>query len=117
MIVYIGISEERESVIMNMRYAMNLASLLAVFFLAAPAVVLAEPGQAVEAQNSVNAVASTECPRPGEKRPNLSQTSPADCCKDHKGVCGCRAGKIICCDGTASTQPGCTCHGDDGFLQ
>lgn len=117
MIVYIGISEERESVIMNMRYTMNLASLLAVFFLAAPATVLAEPVQAAEPQASVNAAVSNECPRPGEKRLNLSQTSPADCCKDHKGVCGCRAGKIICCDGTASTQPGCTCHGDDGFLQ
>ena len=38
-----------------------------------------------------------------------------DCCKGHKGICGCRAGKIVCCDNTASTEPGCTCHGDDGF--
>lgn len=36
-----------------------------------------------------------------------------DCCKGHKGICGCRAGKIVCCDGTASTEPGCTCHGDE----
>ena len=38
-----------------------------------------------------------------------------DCCKGHKGICGCRAGKIVCCDNTVSTEPGCTCHGDDGF--
>ena len=36
-----------------------------------------------------------------------------DCCKGHKGICGCRAGKIVCCDNTVSTEPGCTCHGDD----
>ena len=40
-----------------------------------------------------------------------------DCCKGHKGICGCRAGKIICCDGTVSTEPGCTCHGDEGVLE
>lgn len=37
-----------------------------------------------------------------------------DCCKGHKGICGCRAGKIVCCDNTVSTEPGCTCHGDEG---
>lgn len=30
-----------------------------------------------------------------------------DCCKANKGVCGCRAGKIVCCDKTFS--PDCTC--------
>jgi hypothetical protein len=38
-----------------------------------------------------------------------------DCCKGHKGICGCRAGKIVCCDGTVSTDPNCTCHGDDAI--
>lgn len=38
------------------------------------------------------------------------QLSQADCCKGHKGVCGCRAGKIVCCDNTIS--PNCTCHSD-----
>ena len=38
-----------------------------------------------------------------------------DCCKGHKGICGCRAGKIVCCDNTSSTEPGCTCHGDEGL--
>lgn len=39
-----------------------------------------------------------------------------DCCKAHKGVCGCRAGKIVCCDNTTSSEPGCTCHGDEGVI-
>lgn len=40
-----------------------------------------------------------------------------DCCKGHKGICGCRAGKIVCCDNTTSTEPGCTCHSDDPVIQ
>lgn len=40
-----------------------------------------------------------------------------NCCTGHKGVCGCRAGKIICCDNTRSTEPGCTCHGDEGVVE
>lgn len=51
------------------------------------------------------------CPAPG-KSFNLSQISQSDCCKGHKGVCGCRAGKIVCCDNT--TSPDCTCHADSG---
>ena len=35
-----------------------------------------------------------------------------ECCKGQKGVCGCRAGKIVCCDGKFSE--GCTCNRDDG---
>lgn len=42
----------------------------------------------------------------------LAQVSQADCCKGHKGVCGCRAGKIVCCDNTVSAN--CTCHADSG---
>lgn len=33
------------------------------------------------------------------------------CCKANKGVCGCRAGKIFCCDKTFSDT--CTCNRDD----
>jgi len=40
-----------------------------------------------------------------------------NCCSGHKGVCGCRAGKIICCDNTSSTVAGCTCHGDEGVVE
>ncbi|MCA1925140.1 MAG: hypothetical protein LDL16_02535 [Thiobacillus sp.] len=39
------------------------------------------------------------------------------CCKKNKGVCGCRAGKIVCCDNTASNEPGCACHGDEAIVE
>lgn len=55
-------------------------------------------------------VESTPPPCPVPDR--LSQVSQADCCKGHKGVCGCRAGKIVCCDNTTSAT--CTCHADSG---
>jgi hypothetical protein len=42
----------------------------------------------------------------------VAQVSQTDCCKGHKGVCGCRAGKIVCCDNTVSVN--CTCHADSG---
>ena len=35
------------------------------------------------------------------------------CCKGHKGVCGCRAGKIVCCDKTFDAA--CPCHQDDAL--
>ena len=40
-----------------------------------------------------------------------------ECCKGHKGICGCRAGKIVCCDNSTSNKPGCTCHGDEGVVE
>ncbi len=46
----------------------------------------------------------------------LAQIQTA-CCKDHKGICGCRAGKIVCCDNSTSKEPGCTCHGDEGIVE
>ena len=46
----------------------------------------------------------------------LAQIQTA-CCKAHKGICGCRAGKIVCCDNTTSKEPGCTCHGDEGVAE
>ena len=33
------------------------------------------------------------------------------CCTKNKGVCGCRAGKIVCCDKTFAE--GCSCARDD----
>ncbi len=51
------------------------------------------------------------CPAPADQvRVDLAQVAQTDCCKGHKGVCGCRAGKIVCCDNTASLT--CTCHSD-----
>ena len=105
---------------MNLRFNMALAALLAFVPFALPTAVLADAGQVIEASATlapVKAPASQPCPLAGDEKLNMAQTSPADCCKAHKGVCGCRAGKIICCDRTPSDQPGCTCHGDDGFLE
>lgn len=53
------------------------------------------------------------CPPAADKAMSLSQVGQTDCCKGHKGVCGCRAGKIVCCDNTVSTD--CTCHADSGI--
>lgn len=52
------------------------------------------------------------CPVPSGQRLDTVQAGQSDCCKGHKGVCGCRAGKIVCCDNSAS--PNCTCHSDWG---
>lgn len=57
---------------------------------------------------------STEACLANAKGMHLAQL---DCCKDHKGICGCRAGKLVCCDGSISTEPGCTCHGDEGIVE
>ncbi len=55
------------------------------------------------------------CPQGSGPRLDLVQGMPTDCCKGHKGICGCRAGKIVCCDGTVSKVPNCTCHSDWGL--
>jgi len=59
---------------------------------------------------------STEACLANAKGMHLAQIQTA-CCKDHKGICGCRAGKIVCCDNSTSKEPGCTCHGDEGFVE
>lgn len=53
-----------------------------------------------------------DCPASSGQRIDTAQVSQSDCCKGHKGVCGCRAGKIVCCDNSTSTN--CTCHSDWG---
>ncbi|MCX7672174.1 MAG: hypothetical protein N2Z63_01035 [Thiobacillaceae bacterium] len=55
------------------------------------------------------------CTREASAAPRLAQGLPLACCKDHKGICGCRAGKLVCCDGTVSKDPACTCHADTGI--
>jgi hypothetical protein len=67
---------------------------------------------------------------PGVGKPLTTQTGSCDgavqagatvdrfaqqpaCCKANKGVCGCRAGKIVCCDKTFSDT--CTCNREDGL--
>lgn len=77
------------------------------------------PASASQALPAENASAPADrpavvqsCPAPGALR--VAEPTQSDCCKGHKGVCGCRAGKIVCCDG--STSPNCACHGDEGLL-
>ena len=38
---------------------------------------------------------------------SVNQLARSGCCSWHKGVCGCRNGRQLCCDGTLS--PSCTC--------
>ena len=70
------------------------------------------PGPSIDEPTRQETMVKQTCPVPGQAM-HLSQISQTDCCKGHKGVCGCRAGKIVCCDGTVS--PDCTCHADSGF--
>ena len=105
---------------MNLHIKIVLAAWFGLISFAVPTLALADAGQQAQPLATIvpaESQASQDCPMAGDKKLNLAQTSPADCCKGHKGVCGCRAGKIICCDRTPSDQPGCTCHGDDGFLE
>lgn len=44
--------------------------------------------------------------------PGGSPLAQRGCCSWHKGVCGCRNGRVVCCDGTLS--PTCTCRADGG---
>jgi len=72
-------------------------------------------GAATSAQSLTPAnvsILQQACPAPAGQRIDTAQVSQSDCCKSHKGVCGCRAGKIVCCDNSAS--PNCTCHSDWG---
>lgn len=66
------------------------------------------------AASSVPPTALQACPPSSERGFDTAQVSQSDCCKGHKGVCGCRAGKIVCCDNTVSLN--CTCHGDQGLV-
>lgn len=91
--------------------ACALALVQALFMMPATAAT-AEPGRVEPV-----AIAPLEpCPA-GIQDARLAQVASTDCCKGQKGICGCRAGKIVCCDSKPSTHPGCTCHGDNGFLE
>jgi hypothetical protein len=41
---------------------------------------------------------------------SAEQSQQQNCCKANKGICGCRAGKIVCCDKTFAE--GCSCARD-----
>jgi hypothetical protein len=101
---------------MNLRLMFTLLVWLTVLPFSLPSVVKADSGQAVAAGQSssqVSTPALQPCPVPGKL--DVAETSQADCCKGHKGICGCRAGKIVCCDRAVSSS--CTCHGEEGFIE
>jgi len=94
---------------MRIRTLLTLLACVPAFYLAPAA---AEPTVNLAPVVAQSEAASLQACLANAKGMKLAQI---DCCKGHKGICGCRAGKIVCCDNTASTEPGCTCHGDDGF--
>ncbi len=89
---------------------------LMIAFLAA--LLFAAPGFAAESPTGFDLKVTpppTACASASLKgHPQVAQLA---CCKKNKGVCGCRAGKIVCCDNTPSNEPGCTCHGDEGIVE
>jgi hypothetical protein len=97
---------------------MRIPSLLAT--LAFVAIGFAFPAAAdTTAKSTPSAAAQPETISPQACLANAkgNHLAQINCCSGHKGVCGCRAGKIVCCDKTTSTEPGCTCHGDEGFSE
>ncbi len=103
---------------MNIRLPIVLFALLAfaqsLFMLPAAAESTAPANAPAVVQQGTSAPQA--CPT-NLKGANLAQVATTECCKDQKGICGCRAGKIVCCDSKPSTHPGCTCHGDNGFIE
>ena len=89
-----------------------LAFVPACFMLPAAADSIVDPTPAAAQPKSI----SPEACIANAKGMQLAQIQTA-CCKDHKGICGCRAGKIVCCDNSTSKEPGCTCHGDEGIVE
>lgn len=92
-------------------YRAFLFILLAFGLMLSPLARAADPQ--TQTQETVTAAASV-CPKGVDPSLHLAQGLPIDCCKGHKGICGCRAGRIVCCDGTVSKDPNCTCHADSG---
>lgn len=78
----------------HLRSVLMLSALL-LFSLGDSGAVL--PVERIGSDQSLSCVQSTESGASGEV---LAQ--PA-CCQGNKGVCGCRAGKIVCCDRTFSS--------------
>ena len=93
-----------------MRFLVSVLLLFAVTFaVAGDATVKAGPGTAALAASAQGG--SQACLESAVKSGKSVQAAQAACCAKNKGVCGCRAGKIVCCD--KSFAPGCTCAQDD----
>jgi len=89
-----------------------IAGLVCLLLLQPPLVGAAQPDPGSPGTGEVPGL--HDYPGSGSACPALdaqsSQAVRTDCCEGHMGVCGCRAGKIVCCDGTTSRT--CTCHAD-----
>ena len=92
-----------------MRLHLSLA-FAALLFTAAPAFAADQPAGFELPPPSTPAACATDA----KSTLHVAQLA---CCKKNKGVCGCRAGKIVCCDNPVSTEPGCTCHGDEAIVE
>lgn len=51
------------------------------------------------------------CEQLTKENATQEQLAQRGCCSWHGGVCGCRGGRAVCCDGKLS--PSCGCHRDD----
>ena len=92
-----------------MRILFSLLLLFSVTIAAAgDATVAATPGTTPVTAAAAQA-ACLEAANRGAAAEQVAQAG--GCCKGHKGVCGCRAGKIVCCD--KSFAAGCTCNRDE----
>jgi len=61
---------------------------------------------------AIESDAAQSCPqKAGTEAKGAPLAQGGGCCKGHKGVCGCRAGKIVCCD--KSFDKNCRCNRDD----
>lgn len=100
---------------MDTHRTLALATMLALVALIAIPALAAPPEPAANAPSTgSSALSASNCRLTTGERIDLAQGMPIDCCKGHKGICGCRAGKIVCCDGSVSKDPNCTCHSDWG---
>ena len=96
---------------------MRILTLLAVLAFAPALFSLPAAADSTVKNTSVAATLETISPQACPANAKGQHVAQLNCCKDHKGLCGCRAGKIVCCDGTVSKEPGCTCHGDEGVAE
>ena len=96
----------------------SLLALLAIVpaFLMLPAAADSTTGGTPAATQQITISAEACVAQAQGKGMHLAQIQTA-CCKAHKGICGCRAGKIVCCDNSTSNDPACTCHGDEGVAE
>ena len=96
---------------------MRIRTLLVVLAFAPALFSLPAVADSTVKRTSVAAMLETISPPACPANAKGTHLAQINCCSAHKGLCGCRAGKIVCCDNTTSTEPGCTCHGDEGAAE